>query len=182
MINLQDYSKYSLSDSDKDGKKIDLEVVEKLKDISQTSDNIIIFPSNNSDRSQLTIIREDNNEIWTQQYVGLLQIEREEKMENIFIKSRFDKNDNCEFSQYILNKALGLKTRIFQNMEPSVGYGTILHTILGFIFVSQIERAYKKGVYRKYRTYERNDAKVKGRIDIARDIRLNPIFNGKIAY
>ena len=86
MINLQDYSKYSLSDSDKDGKKIDLEVVEKLKDISQTSDNIIIFPSNNSDRSQLTIIREDNNEIWTQQYVGLLQIEREEKMENIFIK------------------------------------------------------------------------------------------------
>lgn len=182
MINLQDYTKYFLSDSDKDGEKIDLEVVEKLKNISQASDNIIIFPSNNSDRSQLTVVKEDNNEIWTQQYVGLLQIEREEKTENIFIKSRFDKNDNCEFSQYILNKALGLKTRIFQNMEPSVGYGTILHTILGFIFVSQIERAYKKGVYRKYRTYERNDAKVKGRIDIARDIHLNPIFNGKIAY
>ena len=65
MINLQDYSKYSLSDSDKAGEKIDLEVVEKLKDISQTSDNIVIFPPNNSDRSQLTIIKEDNNEITT---------------------------------------------------------------------------------------------------------------------
>lgn len=67
-------------------------------------------------------------------------------------------------------------------MEPSVGQGRILDQILAFIFTIQIARAYRKGIYRRYRTYEKNDSKVKGRIDVARQIRLNPIFNGKIAY
>ncbi len=54
--------------------------------------------------------------------------------------------------------------------------------ILAIIFAIQIARAYRKGIYRRYRTYENNDSKLKGRIDVARHIRLNPIFNGNIAY
>ncbi|MFR9072126.1 MAG: 5-methylcytosine restriction system specificity protein McrC [Blautia sp.] len=54
--------------------------------------------------------------------------------------------------------------------------------ILAIIFAIQIARAYRKGIYRRYRTYESNDSKLKGRIDVARHIRLNPIFNGNIAY
>lgn len=54
--------------------------------------------------------------------------------------------------------------------------------ILAIIFAMQIARAYRKGIYRRYRTYENNDSKLKGRINVARHIRLNPIFNGNIAY
>ena len=44
------------------------------------------------------------------------------------------------------------------------------------------DRAYRKGIYKQYCTFEGNDSKVRGKIDIARHIRLNPLFNGKIAY
>lgn len=67
-------------------------------------------------------------------------------------------------------------------MDPGVGIGDILEQLLAFVFAAQIERAYRKGLYRRYRTYECNDSKVKGKIDITRHIRLNPLDNGKIAY
>lgn len=67
-------------------------------------------------------------------------------------------------------------------MDPGVGSGDILEQLLTFVFAAQIERAYRKGLYRRYRTYECNDSKVKGKIDITRHIRLNPLNNGKIAY
>lgn len=123
----------------------------------------------------------NKGEYWTQQYIGLLQITSDGTKEEVFIRSRFD-NESCEFSKYILNKALGLKANILQNVEPSVGRGEILDLILAIIFTMQIARAYRKGIYRRYRTYENNDSKLKGRIDVARHIRLNPIFNGNIAY
>lgn len=67
-------------------------------------------------------------------------------------------------------------------MDPGVGSGDILEQLLAFVFAAQIERAYRKGLYRRYRTYECNDSKVKGKINITRHIRLNPLNNGKIAY
>ena len=75
-----------------------------------------------------------------------------------------------------------MKANILQKVEPSVGRGEILDLILAIIFAMQIARAYRKGIYRRYRTYENNDSKLKGRINVARHIRLNPIFNGNIAY
>lgn len=94
---------------------------------------------------------------------------------------RFD-NESFFFTQYILDRALGMNINILQNMDPGVGSGDILEQLLAFVFVAQIERAYRKGLYRRYRTYECNDSKVKGKIDITRHIRLNPLNNGKIAY
>lgn len=94
---------------------------------------------------------------------------------------RFD-NESFFFTQYILDRALGMNINILQNMDPGVGSGDILEQLLAFVFAAQIERAYRKGLYRRYRTYECNDSKVKGKIDITRHIRLNPINNGKIAY
>ena len=94
---------------------------------------------------------------------------------------RFD-NESFFFTQYILDRALGMNINILQNMDPGVGSGDILEQLLAFVFAAQIERAYRKGLYRRYRTYECNDSKVKGKIDITRHIRLNPLNNGKIAY
>ena len=154
----------------------------KLIDGVSQSDILVLGENDCAAREPFKIVTQGNKgEYWTQQYIGLLQITSDGTKEEVFIRSRFD-NESCEFSKYILNKALGLKANILQNVEPSVGRGEILDLILAIIFTMQIARAYRKGIYRRYRTYENNDSKLKGRIDVARHIRLNPIFNGNIAY
>src|SRR5690554_6543804 len=54
--------------------------------------------------------------------------------------------------------------------------------LLMLIFVNQLELALNQGLYRQYQIKEYNDSKIKGRIDINRHIKLNPLQNGKIAY
>ena len=155
----------------------------KLIDGVSQSDILVLGENDCAAKEPFKIVTQGNKgEYWTQQYIGLLQITSDGTKEEVFIRSRFDVNESCEFSKYILNKALGLKANILQKVEPSVGRGEILDLILAIIFAMQIARAYRKGIYRRYRTYENNDSKLKGRIDVARHIRLNPIFNGNIAY
>ena len=155
----------------------------KLIDGVSQSDILVLDENDCAAGEPFKIVTQGNKgEYWTQQYIGLLQITSDGTKEEVFIRSRFDVNESCEFSKYMLNKALGLKANILQKVEPSVGRGEILDLILAIIFAIQIARAYRKGIYRRYRTYENNDSKLKGRIDVARHIRLNPIFNGNIAY
>ena len=40
----------------------------------------------------------------------------------------------------------------------------------------------RKGIFRQYRRFEYNNANIKGNIDIARHIKLNTPFTGKVAY
>ena len=155
----------------------------KLIDGVSQSDILVLDENDCAAGEPFKIVTQGNKgEYWTQQYIGLLQITSDGTKEEVFIRSRFDVNESCEFSKYMLNKALGLKANILQKVEPSVGRGEILDLILAIIFAMQIARAYRKGIYRRYRTYENNDSKLKGRINVARHIRLNPIFNGNIAY
>lgn len=55
--------------------------------------------------------------------------------------------------------------------------------LLLFRFKKSFEEAIQKGFFKKYQNFEKNDDRLKGRIDIARHIRLNMgLKNGKIAY
>lgn len=194
MIYLKDYSNLQacLEENNKESSLLQkikeeagdywVEYFSKLIKETSKSDILVLSEDGCTEKSKHTIVVQSNNgEYWTQKYIGLLQITSAETKEEVFIRSRFD-NETCEFSKYILNKALGLEANILQKVEPSVGRGEILDLILAIIFAMQIARAYRKGIYRRYRTYENNDSKLKGRIDVARHIRLNPIFNGNIAY
>lgn len=138
---------------------------------------IIVFPKLEEKESIQIIKSYGRDEIWTQKYIGVLEYEGK----TIYIGSRFD-DEGKNFTNYILSKALGIKSVLFEKNTPKVDYGLAMEKLLAIVFVNQIEMAYKKGLFRTYRTYECNDAKVKGKIDIARHVRLNPIFNGKIAY
>ena len=60
---------------------------------------------------------------------------------------------------------MGMKADIFPKMNPQTGFNDILEELLAIVFVSQIGKAYRKELYRRYRTYECNDSKVKGKID-----------------
>ena len=171
LIKLKDYSDVS--------EKNEL-TQEKLREqlLKLSADNVFSIPEmSDEEKESFRVLANFNGRLWTQNYTGILQIEDR----NVFISSRFD-DDSCFFTQYILDKALGMKINIFQDMKPGVNHGGILEQLLAFIFVEQIEHACRKGLYRRYRTYECNDSRVKGKIDITRHIRLNPLNNGKIAY
>ena len=174
LITLKDYSELPnnlQSDSDE---------AEKLRNclLNLSADQVLSIPEmTETEKDSFRILTNFNGKYWTQNYIGLLQIEEK----NVFIGSRFD-DESFFFTQYILDRALGMNINILQNMDPGVGSGDILEQLLAFVFAAQIERAYRKGLYRRYRTYECNDSKVKGKIDITRHIRLNPLNNGKIAY
>lgn len=125
----------------------------------------------------LRLVSYFNGKMMTQQYIGLLKYENT----TVFIGSRFD-DKNHYFTNYMLEKAMNIRTLIFQDMRPEVARESAFEKLLAFIFIQQIDRAYKKGIYRQYRTYEKNDSKLKGKIDIARHIKENPLFSGNIAY
>lgn len=174
LITLKDYSKLP------DNLQSDPDEAEKLRNclLNLSADQVLSIPEmTETEKDAFRILTNFNGKYWTQNYIGLLQIEEK----NVFIGSRFD-DESFFFTQYILDRALGMNINILQNMDPGVGSGDILEQLLAFVFAAQIERAYRKGLYRRYRTYECNDSKVKGKIDITRHIRLNPLNNGKIAY
>ena len=79
-------------------------------------------------------------------------------------------------------KAFDDHGRIFEYMDPVSRYDQMWDFLLILLFVNQIKKAIRKGLFRKYRCFEYNDAKVKGSIDVARHIRYNMIGNGRIAY
>ena len=174
LITLKDYSELP------NNLQSDPDEAEKLRNclLNLSADQVLSIPEmTETEKDSFRILTNFNGKYWTQNYIGLLQIEEK----NVFIGSRFD-DESFFFTQYILDRALGMNINILQNMDPGVGSGDILEQLLAFVFAAQIERAYRKGLYRRYRTYECNDSKVKGKIDITRHIRLNPLNNGKIAY
>ena len=174
LITLKDYSELP------NNLQSDPDEAEKRRNclLNLSADQVLSIPEmTETEKDSFRILTNFNGKYWTQNYIGLLQIEEK----NVFIGSRFD-DESFFFTQYILDRALGMNINILQNMDPGVGSGDILEQLLAFVFAAQIERAYRKGLYRRYRTYECNDSKVKGKIDITRHIRLNPINNGKIAY
>lgn len=97
----------------------------------------------------------------------------------VSIRSRFAMNDNHDyFLHYILQ-------RVFAVNLFDLKFGTDTEGVFDFLiylFPSYLKRAMRQGVYKEYQTRNYNDANVKGRIDVARHIRQNIPFTGKVAY
>ena len=95
------------------------------------------------------------------------------------IRSRFTNNsENDYFLHYMLEKVF--RINLFDmNYSHSKNDG---FDLLFLIFPHLLKRALRQGIFRTYRTFQKNDAAVKGVIDINRHIKQNTPFNGKIAY
>lgn len=124
------------------------------------------------------VFRAYQNDYQTGKYAGVLYY----KGRTVVIHSRFDGADgNNHFLNYALAVAGKLPMKILRTMDETASRGGF-DLILAQLFLSQLRDAYGVGVYREYRTFACNDASPKGRLDISRHIRLNPLSNGKIAY
>ena len=95
------------------------------------------------------------------------------------ILSRFDKDRNNHFLNYLLAKALDVAV----GCEPvAASSRSVLELLLDVIFVQRLGEAAANGLLRHYRTFRNNDWNFKGCFDLPRHIRENvPLPNG-IAY
>ncbi len=94
------------------------------------------------------------------------------------IHSRFAQGEEDYFLHYMLQKvfAINLFDLKYHSDEESI------FDFLIYLFPAFLKRAMRQGLYKEYQTREYNDADVKGRIDVARHIRMNVPFAGKVAY
>ena len=95
------------------------------------------------------------------------------------IGSRFDRDSSEDFFlHYMLEKVYHLNLIDF----PFTFDNQNIFDILLYLFPYYLDRALTQGLYHQYRTYEHNDSRVSGPVDIARHIRINTPFTGNIAY
>lgn len=97
---------------------------------------------------------------------------------DLSICSRFYPNGNDYFLHYMLAKVLNIN---IVNLDLSKGTGDY-YDFLPYLFPSSLKEALSQGLFRQYRQFNRNDANVRGVVDVSRHIRQNSPFAGKIAY
>ncbi len=94
------------------------------------------------------------------------------------IRSRFDESGKDYFLHYMLWKVLAYN---IVNLQYSCSFDDSLN-LLVLLFPVYLRKALQQGIYREYRSMRRNDANIRGAIDVARHLRQNVPFQGNVAY
>ena len=207
LINLTDNSQKSFSVNEQEQDSLKQEHINKLeefqdkplKQLIKDNPSLLIFPtslievddkSNTADKNQeYDLFTKDKIE---DEVIYSLSVYDNAKTVKIFttnlmgfigfsnvklsITSRFAK-DNY-FLYYMLQKVFCVNLFDF-NFDKQLD-GTL--DLLSFLFPYALKRALKKGLYKEYRRFQRNDSKVKGPISVARHLKENMPFKGTVAY
>ena len=141
-----------------------------------------------SEKSADTKIWQYSTQTTTPEIVGSLRtyniaawlgVNTEKEKGKIEIHSRFDKSKHQYFLQYMLYKVF-CPHLLQNNIDFSIGSGL---DILPLLFSGFVRSAYElHGVYKEYVRQDANDDRVRGPVDVARHIKENTPFIGKIAY
>lgn len=95
------------------------------------------------------------------------------------IASRFAPNDKRDyFLHYMLGRVLSINVVNLDTLSDSDG----VEDFLPYLFPAFLQKALNQGLLRRYQTFRRNDANIRGVVDVPRHIRQNIPFAGKVAY
>ncbi|MDR0299071.1 MAG: McrC family protein [Streptococcaceae bacterium] len=168
----------------RDNSEVEEELPDWAKDfvniqLSKLPADILVFPATAKESEDLSdeqlIFSYDwlKKEYWTTNVMGWLG----KGSERITIHSRFDDGREDFFLRYMIEKVFEAN---IVNFDLSTSQG--MFDLLPFLFPMYLETALKKGIYKTYVKKQYNDSQVKGTINIARHIKQNTPFLGKIAY
>lgn len=151
-----------LEQLEKEGIFIFPEIVEKAEDISDDQ----------------MILKRENCGYKTGNIVGFLGLGEE----RLVIRSRFAGNHENDdfFFQYLLEKVVEFPNIV--DLQTNANQDNRLFNFLLFLFPCYLKTAMRKGLFKTYIRRKYSDANVKGAIDVARHIKQNTPFVGKIAY
>ena len=150
-----------------------------LQELNKREKNLLIFPhslgANEDDIGSQNLFDIAGGKLKTGNAMGFFCIDGVQ----VAIRSRFDKESEKQyFLHYMLQKVFGIN---ILNLENHMGPDELWEFLI-YVFPYCLLRALRQGLFRAYRQYDCNDSKVKGAIDIARHLKLNLPFAGKIAY
>lgn len=155
--------------------KIENKTIEQLE-----YEGVFVFPEIVKDSKDITqdqmIIQSVNDSYYTGNIMGFIGC----GSERLVIESRFSRENEDYFLQYLLDKVLDTPNIV--DLQSDANQDNRLFNFLMFVFPYCLKTAMRKGVYKKYIQHKYNDENVKGTIDIARHIERNTPFTGKIAY
>ena len=144
------------------------------------ADGIFVFPEGLKETDDLTgdqyILRIEKGNYHTGNVMGFLGYEDE----RLIIGSRFEKSNNDYLFRYLLDKVFDIPNIV--DLSTDADEREQVFTLFLFVFPYYLQRAMRKGLFKKYNRYEYNDENVRGTIDIRRHISKNIPFVGNIAY
>lgn len=160
-------------------KVIDLIADQEL--ISLERQGILLFPgsmaqSQDMTSKQVVLKSKGKTQYQTGNLMGLVQVDDEQ----LVIASRFSPLETDYFLHYMLAKVLDIPNLL--NLVAAGGDGTNTYDFASFLFPQSLKASLRKGVYKSYQTVEYNDSSVRGGLDLARHIRINTPFTGRVAY
>lgn len=143
-------------------------------------EGVFVFPEMVRDAKDISraqmILWSDHDTYKTGNVMGFIGY----KNERLIIGSRFDNDKKDFFFQYLLHQVLDLPNIV--DLKTDANQDDQLFNFLLFLFPYYLKTAMRKGLFKQYIRRDYNDLNIKGTIDIARHIRLNTPFTGKIAY
>ena len=178
----------TISDNNWDGLPIDndqhLANLQKIaeKPLGQLSledhPNLLIFPQNLEEYGDKIgnqyVFEVKEGKLFTKNIMGFIGY-RDTKVR---IHSRFAQGEDDYFLHYMLQKVFSIN--LF-DLKYHADEENIFDFLI-YLFPAFLKRAMRQGLYKEYQTREYNDANIRGRIDVARHIRMNIPFAGKVAY
>lgn len=140
---------------------------------------MFVFPEKIRDARDLTsdqfVLQKINDTYYSSNVMGFVGYDEE----LLFIESRFSREKDY-FFKYLLDNVLDFPNII--DLEVEADKHSQLFNFLLFLFPRYLKRALRKGLYKEYNNCQYNDENIKGPIDIARHIKKNIPFIGKVAY
>ena len=143
-------------------------------------DGVFVFPEIIKDSEDITkdqmILQSVNDYYRSGNIMGFIGMGDE----RLIVESRFSKGSEDYFFQYLLERVLEVPNII--NLYTDSSQDLRLYNLLLFLFPQYLKSALRKGLFKTYIKKCYNDSNVCGNIDIARHIKKNNPFVGKIAY
>lgn len=143
-------------------------------------EGVFVFPELVSDAEDITrdqiILQSVNDSYLSGNVMGFLGYGEE----RLVIESRFSTGENDYLFQYLLERVLDFPNVV--NLETEGIHDDRMYALMLFLFPRYLTAAIRKGPFKTYVRNAYNDENVKGTIDVARHIRKNIPFVGKVAY
>ena len=179
-VSIKDNRKYE-EDYFSDIKSLKDEILDKsLKELKKKG--IFVFPEVIGDSEDLDgkqkILYKEGNFYHAGNLMGFIGKEGI-KGELLSIHSRFGDEENDYFFHYLLDKVLNFN---ILELPTETNQDLRLFDLLLFIFPFFLKKALRKGIYKEYVRNEYNSMNMRGTLDIARHIKNNTPFVGKVAY
>ena len=178
MIQLKDNNTSDRELSDLELKLLSPIAGKSVKMLVEQNKGLWVFPQsvgdNGDEIGEQSIVEIFGRRLKSGNVVGFLGIDDV----SVQIRSRFDNNKKQYFLHRMLEKVLGVN---IVNMTTESDRESIGNYLI-YIFPYMLKRAIRQGMFRAYRSFARNDDRVRGVIDIGRFIKCDIPFGGKIAY